>query len=160
MPRATLAFGSNLGDKRANIAAAVAALDRGGTRILVRSSDYRTEPWGHIPQDWFVNACAVVETDLHPRQLLETCQQVERDLGRTREVKWGPRIIDVDILTYDDVALSSPELVLPHPHIFERAFVLVPLAEIVPDLEIAGRRIIDALRQIDCDGVRRLDVAR
>ena len=156
MAEAALGLGSNLGDKRRNVAEAISRLEAGGARVLKRSSDYRTEPWGLTEQDWFVNACVLVETALPPRALLGLCQQVERNLGRTREVKWGPRTIDIDILTYDGLTLDTPSLVIPHPYALERAFVLAPLAEIAPDLEIRGRRVADALARLGAQGVDRL----
>ncbi|MBZ6075645.1 2-amino-4-hydroxy-6-hydroxymethyldihydropteridine diphosphokinase [Microvirga puerhi] len=155
--RAALSLGSNLGDKRGTIARAIAALDAGGAKTVARSADYRTEPWGPVAQDWFVNACVLVETALSAPDLLALCLKVERDLGRIREVKWGPRIIDIDILTYDDVAIDTPELVLPHPFVLERRFVLVPLAEIAPDLAIRGTTVAEALKLLGPGDVTRID---
>jgi 2-amino-4-hydroxy-6-hydroxymethyldihydropteridine diphosphokinase len=156
MAKIALSLGSNLGDKRGNIAKALVALDQGGVRIVARSADYRTEPWGPIAQDWFVNACALAETDLAPDDLLALCLRVERQLGRIREVKWGPRAIDIDILTYDDLELNTPSLTLPHPYIGERTFVLVPLAEIAPDLRVGGRRAADMLDSLNGSGITKL----
>lgn len=156
MARAALSLGSNLGDKRANIAAAIAALDAGGAAPLARSADYRTEPWGPVAQDWFVNACVLVETALAPADLLALCLRVERDLGRVRDTKWGPRTLDIDILTYDDLTVTTPDLVLPHPYMLERRFVLVPLVEIAPDLIVHGRSIAKALRELGAGDVQRL----
>jgi 2-amino-4-hydroxy-6-hydroxymethyldihydropteridine diphosphokinase len=155
MAKVSLSLGSNLGDKRGNIAKALSALDEGGARIMARSADYRTEPWGPIAQDWFVNACALAETDLAPNDLLALCLRVERELGRIREVKWGPRVIDIDILTYDDVEVTTPSLTLPHTFAAERAFVLVPLAEIAPDLNLGSQRVADML-----GGLNRGDVTK
>ena len=157
MAETTLGLGSNLGDKRANIAAAIERLRRGGVEILARSADYRTEPWGPVAQDWFVNACVLARTDLSPEALLALCQRVEKDLGRVRDVRYGPRIIDVDILTYDDVVREDPGLTLPHPQMLERSFVLVPLAEIAPALTIKGQHVADALARLGRGGVTRLD---
>ena len=157
MAEAALGLGGNIGDKRRYVADAIARLEAGGARVLKRSSDYRTEPWGLTEQDWFVNACVLVETALPPEELLALCQSVERALGRVREIKWGPRTIDIDILTYDDLTVETPTLTLPHPFVLERAFVLVPLAEIAPDLVIRGVRVADALARIDAAGVSRLD---
>jgi 2-amino-4-hydroxy-6-hydroxymethyldihydropteridine diphosphokinase len=156
MTRVTLSLGSNLGDKHGNIAAALSALDEGGVRIVARSANYRTEPWGPIAQDWFVNACAVAETHLAPDDLLALCLRAERELGRVREVKWGPRIIDIDILTYGNIKIDTPSLTLPHPYLAERAFVLVPLAEIEPGLILGGRRIVDLLRNLRSSSVTKL----
>jgi 2-amino-4-hydroxy-6-hydroxymethyldihydropteridine diphosphokinase len=159
MAEALLAFGANVGNPRANLERAIALLCDGDlVRLRARSSDYQTPPWGLEQQPEFVNVCLVVDTALTPAALLERIQQVERTLGRDRahEVHWGPRPIDIDILAYDDVVVDEPALKLPHPHLFERAFVLVPLAEIVPARIIAGTRVSDALARIDTTGVRRL----
>lgn len=157
MARAALSLGSNLGDKRAAIAQAIAALARDGVTILARSADYLTEPWGPVEQDRFVNACILVETALAPEALLRLCLRVEQELGRVRAVKWGPRVIDIDVLTYDDRAISGPDLTVPHPHMLERRFVLVPLAEIAPDLEVRGRSVTEALAALAPEEIRKLD---
>jgi 2-amino-4-hydroxy-6-hydroxymethyldihydropteridine diphosphokinase len=157
MTEATLGLGSNIGDKRANITAAIEGLERGGVEVLARSHDYRTDPWGPVAQDWFINVCLRVRTDLAPERLLALCQQVERDLGRVREIRYGPRVIDIDILTYDDVEQDDPALTLPHPRLLERAFVLVPLLDVAPDLVVKGRRIADVLAEVGGDGVTRID---
>jgi 2-amino-4-hydroxy-6-hydroxymethyldihydropteridine diphosphokinase len=148
MAKVALSLGSNLGDKRGNIARALSALDRGSARIVARSVDFRTEPWGPVAQDWFVNACALAETALSPEDLLALCLRVEQELGRIRETKWGPRAIDIDILTYDDLAINTPTLTLPHPYAAKRAFVLVPLAEIAPDMQLGGMRVADLLASL------------
>lgn len=154
---AIIALGSNMGDKTGNIAQAIERLTGPGDINLVKASSlYRTEPWGVAEQDWFVNACIGVSTRLDPAGLLARCLEVERAIGRERTMKWGPRIIDLDILVFGEARLSSPELTLPHPRIAERAFVLVPLAEIAPCLEIDGRRVVDMLDAIDASGVARL----
>ncbi len=135
-----VALGSNLGDKAANIDRAIALLtDRGDVRLLGRSRNYATEPWGKTDQDWFVNAAIAVATRLDPRQLLDRCKEIERAMGRVETEKWGPRIIDLDLLVYRDRNVNDPDLILPHPHIGARAFVLAPLMDIAPDLVIGGR---------------------
>ena len=159
MADALVALGGNVGDVRATLHRAIAALCDGvQVRLSARSSDYRTPPWGVEDQPAFVNLCIAVETALTPRLLLERAQAVERALGRERakERRWGPRPIDIDLIAYDDVTVHEPDLELPHPHLFERAFVLVPLAEIAPDRVIAGIRVRDAVAQIDTTGVERL----
>lgn len=154
MPDAVLALGSNVGDKRANIARAITLIGAdGGIRVLARSRDYKTPPWGVTDQDWFVNACVSVATKLSPHELLARCQHVERELGRVRDKRWGPRVIDVDILVHRAGALDDPALTLPHPRLTERAFVLVPLAEIASDLEIAGKKVSEWLKEVDTRGV-------
>jgi len=127
-------------------------------RFTARSSDYLTPPWGVTDQPPFINAVIMVSTSLSPHDLLARALTVERALGRDRskERRWGPRRIDIDILAYDDLALADADLTLPHPRLFERAFVLVPLAEITPDRVIAGIRVRDALAGIDAVGVEKL----
>ncbi len=156
MAKVTLGLGSNLGDKRANIADAIARLDQSGVRVIRRSSEYRTDPWGPIEQDWFVNACVAGETELPPDALLQLCLSIEQALGRTREVRWGPRTIDIDILTYGNLTLHNSRLAIPHPHMLERAFVLLPLAEIEPDLIVSGCRVAEAADRLSSDGVVKL----
>jgi 2-amino-4-hydroxy-6-hydroxymethyldihydropteridine diphosphokinase len=156
---ALVALGGNLGDVRDTIDRAVAAFcDGQKVRLLARSSDYRTLPWGVEDQPAFVNTCIAVETRLTPRALLARAQAVERALGRERskERRWGPRQIDIDLIAYEDVALEDSDLTLPHPQLFARAFVLVPLAEIAPERLIGGRRVRDALAQLDTRGVEKL----
>ena len=125
MAEALVALGGNLGNVRDTIDRAVAVFCEGQrVRLLARSSDYRTNPWGVEDQPPFVNACIAVETRLSPRALLAHAQAVERALGRERskERRWGPRQIDIDLIAYDDVALEDPDLTLPHPQLFTRAF--------------------------------------
>ena len=151
---AIIALGSNIGDKVGHIAAAIAALTAdGNVRLLARSANYRTAPWGVTDQDWFVNACMTVATDLPVRALLERCQSVERQIGRERTIKWGPRIIDLDILTYRDLELDETDLVLPHPHITKRAFVLRPLLDVAPHLRVGGHTVGHWLSLIPHDDV-------
>jgi 2-amino-4-hydroxy-6-hydroxymethyldihydropteridine diphosphokinase len=162
MTEALLALGGNVGDSRTILSRAVAMLcDGRDVRLIARSSDYRTPPWGVEDQPPFINLCIAVETTLAPRELLGRAQAVELKLGRDRahEVRNGPRTADIDILAYGDLDLDSPDLKLPHPRLFERAFVLVPLSEIVPDRVIAGRRIADALKAVDAAGIERLPPA-
>ncbi len=159
MAEALIALGGNLGDVRATLAEAIELLCRdGAVHLGARSSDYRTPPWGDEDQPPFVNACILVTTDLSARALLERAHAVERTLGRDRrrERRWGPRTIDIDILSYDALVVNEPDLILPHPRLFERAFVLVPLAEIGGDRAIAGIRVRDALARIDTSGISRL----
>jgi 2-amino-4-hydroxy-6-hydroxymethyldihydropteridine diphosphokinase len=159
LTEALLALGGNVGEVRDTLDRALLMLCD-GTRVQLRarSSDYATPPWGVEDQPPFVNLCVAVATDLTPSALLGRVQAVEQALGRRRaqERRWGPRPIDIDILAYDDVTLAGPELTLPHPRLFERAFVLVPLAEIVPERVIAGRRVRDALAAVDTAGISRL----
>jgi 2-amino-4-hydroxy-6-hydroxymethyldihydropteridine diphosphokinase len=159
MAEALLALGGNVGDARATLARAVDALcDGTETRLVARSSDYLTPPWGVTDQPPFVNACIAVETMLSPQALLARAQAVERACGRdrSREQRWGPRPLDIDMLAYDDVSLDTPELTLPHPRLRERAFVLVPLAEIAPGRVIAGISVSEALARVERGGIVRL----
>jgi 2-amino-4-hydroxy-6-hydroxymethyldihydropteridine diphosphokinase len=159
MAEALVALGGNVGDVRATLERAIAAFcDGERVRLLARSSDYRTPPWGVEDQPAFVNLCIAVETALSPRMLLERAQAVERMLGRERakERRWGPRSIDIDLIAYDDLTVDEADLKLPHPRLFERAFVLVPLAEIAPERAIAGIRVRDALARLDIAGVEKL----
>lgn len=159
MAEVLLAFGGNVGDVRATLGQAIQKLCDGvDVRLLGRSSDYRTPPWGVKDQPPFINLCIWVATTLTPLQLLARAQQVERSFGRNRkkEQRFGPRTLDIDILAYGNVTMDTPELTLPHRHLFERAFVLVPLAEIMPGGEIGGVRVQDALAKVDVSGIERL----
>ena len=159
MASVLIALGGNVGDVRATFQKAIAHIcGMAQAALIARSSDYATPPWGDEDQDPFINACVEIETDLDPHALLFVMQKVEQKFGRTRvkERPWGPRTLDLDLIAYDDVSIQKPELTLPHPRLFERAFVLVPLAEIAPDRLIAGRRVSDALAQLSTDGILRL----
>jgi len=154
-----MALGGNLGDARDTLGRALATFcDADTVRLTARSSDYSTPPWGVRDQARFVNLCVAVETRLTPHALLARAQAVERAFGRDRanERRWGPRPLDIDLLAYDDVAIDDAELTLPHPRLFERGFVLGPLAEIAPDRVIAGRRVRDALAKVDTSGIEKL----
>jgi 2-amino-4-hydroxy-6-hydroxymethyldihydropteridine diphosphokinase len=156
---ALIALGGNIGDVRLTFDRALAKLcDGADVRLVARSSDYATPPWGVEDQPPFVNCCAAIETRLAPHALLARTQEVERVFGRERpkEQRWGPRTLDIDLLAYDDVTLNDPVLTLPHPRLFERAFVLVPLAEIAPERTIAGVRVADALARVDPAGIEKL----
>jgi 2-amino-4-hydroxy-6-hydroxymethyldihydropteridine diphosphokinase len=163
MAEVLVGLGGNIGDVRTTLDRAVAALcDGTEVRLVAQSSDYATPPWGVDDQPPFVNRCIAVDTVLARRALLDRALAVERMLGRerSREQRWGPRAIDIDLLAYDDVAIEEPGLTLPHPRLFERAFVLVPLAEIAPDRVIAGVRVRDALARLDTRGIERLAARR
>lgn len=155
--RAWLGLGSNLGDRAALVEEAIRHLDAvPGLRVASRSNLYRTEPWGDADQGEFLNAAAEVRTTLAPPALLRACLAVEDALGRVRTRRWGPRAIDVDILHVEGVARAGPDLALPHPLWRERAFVLVPLHEIAPDLAIEGLPVREALAAVGREGVRRI----
>lgn len=154
---AILGLGSNIGDRIANITQAIDRLTSDGTvKLVQRSRFYRTAPWGVTDQDWFVNACIAVKTGVSPRELLARCQTVENDMARVRTRHWGPRNIDVDILTFGDQRITEPDLIIPHPRISERAFVLVPLKDIAPELKIDGSSIDQMLAKLDASDVQLL----
>ena len=159
LAEAFVGLGGNVGDVRSTFDQAIALLcEHGMVRMTARSFDYRTPPWGITEQPPFVNAVISVATKLAPHELLALAAETERKLGRdrARERRWGPRTIDLDLLAYDDLVLIDRDLILPHPHLFERAFVLVPLAEIAPDLVIAGIRVRDALERLNASGIEKL----
>jgi 2-amino-4-hydroxy-6-hydroxymethyldihydropteridine diphosphokinase len=154
-----IALGGNIGDVRATFQSAIANVcGMAQAVLLARSADYATPPWGDEQQDRFINACIEIETGLDPHALLFTLHRIEKKFGRdrTKEKRWGPRSLDLDLIAYDDVTIDKPELTLPHPRLFERAFVLVPLAEIAPDRLIAGRTVKQALAQLSTAGIERL----
>jgi 2-amino-4-hydroxy-6-hydroxymethyldihydropteridine diphosphokinase len=147
--RAYLALGSNLGNRAEALAGARAMLEGSGLRIAAASRVYESAPWGVVDQPPFLNQVVEVETTLTPRELLQRCHEIERQLGRVRSARWGPRTIDVDILLYGAVRMSEPDLIIPHPQLPRRAFVLVPLAELNAGLRVLGgetiRDLLDAL---------------
>lgn len=158
MAIAYLSLGANLGDRKAMLEAALRRLEASGQlRVVTASSVYETEPIGYAEQPWFYNLAAEIETDLDPDELLTLTKQVERELNRTREIHWGPRTIDIDILLYDDLVTNGNRLTLPHPEMVGRRFVLEPLVEIAPDLKLPdGRRIADLLPSVSTQEVRKV----
>jgi 2-amino-4-hydroxy-6-hydroxymethyldihydropteridine diphosphokinase len=156
---AFIALGGNVGDVRATFDQAIVMLcDGNAVRLEARSSDYRTPPWGVTDQPAFVNTVIAVVTSLSPHALLARAKECERALGRdrAREQRWGPRTIDIDLLAYDGITVKDTELTLPHPRLFERGFVLVPLAEIAPDRNIGGVVVREALARVDKTGIEKL----
>ena len=157
---ATLGFGGNLGDPVAAFAAALGRLERHpAIDAIVLSSVYRTAPWGKLDQPEFLNMAASIETSLPARDLLALCLEIEREGGRERGERWGPRTLDIDVLSYGGLTIDEPGLQVPHPRIAERAFVLAPLAEIAPGLMIGGRSTADLRDALADPAVRRDDVA-
>jgi 2-amino-4-hydroxy-6-hydroxymethyldihydropteridine diphosphokinase len=153
----TFGLGANVGDALATVRAALDLLHRAdGIRLEVASPFFTTPPWGFEAQDWFVNACAAGTTSLTPRDVLAACKAIETELGRTRTFRWGPRVIDIDILTYGDHEIGEPDLIIPHRELLNRAFVLIPLATIRPDMEVAGERVIDAAARYADDPIRKV----
>lgn len=159
MASVLIALGGNVGDVRQTFRKAIANIcGMAQAGLLARSSDYATPPWGEQNQARFINACIEIDTGLDPHALLFTLHKIEKKFGRDRaaEQRWGPRTLDLDLIAYDDAVLDKPELTLPHPRLFERAFVLVPLAEIAPDRMIAGRTPAGALADVSTAGIERL----
>lgn len=155
--RAFLGLGGNIGEPARAMATALRKLNgQAGVRIVRVSSLYRTPPWGKKDQPDFLNAVAEIKTDLSPRELLDLCLETERLLKRDRRERWGPRSIDLDILTFGGARVAEENLEIPHPRMLERAFVLVPLAEIAPTLMLEGRRIKDHLARLDVSGIKQI----
>lgn len=157
MAEVYIGLGSNLGDRIAHLAAARDTLATTVGPLRAQSSLYDTDPWGPVPQGNYLNQVVAVATDLPPRALLTRLHEIERAAGRDREheVRYGPRVLDLDILLYANRRIDEDGLVIPHPRIGERAFVLVPLAEIAPSILIEGTPIETLVRRIDTAGVRR-----
>lgn len=155
MTRAYVALGSNLDDPRAQVLRGLDALSRlPDSQLLARSRLYRSAPWGVAEQPEFVNAAAEIETTLAPRELLDALLGIERAAGRDRSgARWGPRVLDLDLLLYGDLDCEEPGLTLPHPHLHERAFVLLPLNDLAPDFDVPGRgRVRELLARVDAQG--------
>lgn len=154
MKTAYLGLGSNLGNRRKYLTEAILALNsESGIRVEKISSVYETEPVGVIDQPDFLNFVVEVTTTLTARDLLTRCLQIEKTLGRVRAERWGPRTIDLDVLWYDGTTVNESGLVLPHPRMKERAFVLVPLAEIAPTLLVEGIRVDELISRLDQSGL-------
>jgi 2-amino-4-hydroxy-6-hydroxymethyldihydropteridine diphosphokinase len=154
-----LGLGSNLGDRTQHLVRACATLQQHpAIRVQAVSSLYHTAPVGVTEQPWFLNAVARLETTLTPQSLLSVTQATERRLGRTITFHWGPRVIDIDILLYDTLQLRTPFLTVPHAALWERAFVLVPLQELAPELQLpTGGQVHELLSSLaDSDGVQRV----
>lgn len=151
-----IALGTNLGDRPANLRAALRALPTAVT-IIEESPVYETPPWGYKDQPAFLNMVIKAETDLEPESLLKYLKQLEAELGREQNFRWGPRLIDLDILFYDDLAIDTPPLVIPHPRLHERAFVLVPLMDIAPNFvhPKIQKQINELASEIDTQGITR-----
>ena len=156
---AYVALGSNLADPRAQVERGFEALAKLPRTILhSRSRLYRTPPWGMVDQPDFVNAVARLGTRLSPRELLDALLAIENRAGRRRGIANGPRTLDLDLLLHGDAAIDQPGLAVPHPRLQHRAFVLLPLAELAPDLDVPGQgRVAGLLARVDAQGCVRLD---
>jgi len=155
---ATLGLGGNLGEPVHAMAVALRAFDqRPDCRVVAVSRLYRTPPWGKTDQSYFFNACAAVETTLAPEALLDVCLGIEKGMKRERIERWGPRTIDIDILTYADVVQSAPRLELPHPRMTDRGFVLMPLADFAAELLVNGATVREWLDKADVQGIEVAD---
>ena len=153
-----LGLGSNLDDRLGNLARAIEALSP-KVHVIEKSPIYETPPWGFIDQPSFLNLTLKAETAMEPLRLLKTLKKIESDLGRKPSVRWGPRRIDIDILFYDDLVFERYGLTIPHPRLHERAFVLVPLADIAPGMvhPVLGKTIRELLETTDRQGIKRYE---
>ena len=159
--RAFLGLGGNIGDPASAMAAALRILDEDArTQVVAVSSLYRTPPWGKTDQPDFLNAAAEIATGHAPRALLALCLDAERALKRERRERWGPRIVDIDILVFGERHIHEAGLDIPHPRMLERAFVLVPLAEIAPELKLSGKTVAEWLAAVDSGGIVKLPTER
>jgi 2-amino-4-hydroxy-6-hydroxymethyldihydropteridine diphosphokinase len=150
MAEVYIAIGGNIGDRAKNMAGGLKALGDGPVKITKRSKIYEADSWGPIPQGRYYDAVVKGETSLSPRELLEELNKIEASFGRDRgkEIRYGPRTLDLDILLYGDLVVDEPDLKIPHPLLLDRAFVVVPLHEIAPDLVVQGRSVRSALEKL------------
>lgn len=153
-----IALGTNLGDRLANLRAAIDTVSP-EINVIAESHVYETPPWGYEDQPAFLNMVVKAETSLEPESLLAYLKQLEVELGRKQNFRWGPRLIDLDILFYDDVVIESPPLVIPHPRLHERGFVLVPLADVAADYvhPVLGEFVWELLLKVDLQGIEPFD---
>lgn len=154
---AAIGLGGNIGDPPRTMARALRMLDK-HAEVTVRTVSplYRTSPWGNTDQEWFHNACALVQTRLDPHEMLEVCLDVEERLDRVRTTRWGPRTIDLDVLLHGDFSSACANLTVPHPRMTERAFVMVPLADIAPKAVINLQSVAEWASSVDSDGIEQL----
>lgn len=158
---AYLGLGGNLGDPQTSMAMALRRIDMdAATTVSAVSPIFETPPWGKLDQPDFLNACAEVETSRSPRRLLELCLETERSLKRVRGERWGPRVIDIDILLFGDIEVSEDGLQIPHPQMAKRAFVLIPLAALAPDIKIGRTPVRTLLKNLPDDGIRQVTTNR
>lgn len=158
MAKAYLGLGSNIGNKKENIEKALGLLEAyEDIRITAVSSYYETDPVGYLEQDCFLNIAVTIETSLKPKQLLCCCNEIENQLKRKREIRWGPRTLDVDILLYENYFSQDEELTIPHPRMCERSFVMIPLYEIAKDIRVLDQDIKSIVESLGQEGIRKID---
>ena len=158
MSRVFLGIGGNIGDKHTNIEKTLSLLQENSQiEIVNTSSYYETAPVGYEDQDWFLNIVVEIDTSLEPYSLLEYCNHIEQELKRERLIHWGPRTIDVDILLYENFSSEDEKLIVPHPRMCERGFVMIPLYEIAPDLMIHNKPIKEFVDQLQTEEVRKIN---
>jgi len=157
--RVFIGLGANQGNKEANLKAAVNLLScTKGFRVIKEAPLYRSSPWGYYEQDWFVNTVLEAETVFPPRKLLSVLLDIEKKMGRIRDKRWGPRIIDLDLLIYGDMIMHESDLIIPHPYLVERPFVLVPLVDLNPDLHIPGYgRAVELMNKLSGQDLEKLN---
>jgi len=154
---AALSLGGNMGDVRAAFRFALEKLALAeGVAVVATSSVYRTAPWGKLDQPDFLNMATLLRVTISPRALLDLCLSIEREQGRARLEHWGPRTLDIDVLTYGDLVVDEPGLTIPHPRLQDRAFVLTPLAEIAPDTLVRGVWVEELCAGVAGQGVERV----
>ncbi len=154
---AAIALGSNLGESLTTLEDAIKTLgETSGITVISYSSWYLTKPVGGPEQPDYINSCALLKVELEPHKLLETLLEIEQQFGRERKERWGARTLDLDLILYDNLILDTPNLQIPHPRMSERAFVLVPLAEIAPNWiePVSGKTITQLLEKVDCSGIK------
>jgi len=161
MIKAYLGLGSNIGDTKKNIDTSIELLKQHPKiKVLKISSFYETEPIGFTEQEWFLNIVVEIETELQPYDLLDYCNEIESILKRKRILRWGPRTIDIDILLYGDYISTNQKLTIPHPRMMERAFVMIPLKEIAPNIVIMGKSIDDIIKGMKTQKIRKIEYGK
>jgi len=157
MHKVFLSLGSNIGDRLNHLEEAIKMISEiDNIELKSKSSFYETEPVGYLDQDLFMNCVIEIETILQPYEVLDCCMDIEQQLKRKRVIRWGPRTIDVDILIYDDIVMDEERLIIPHPRMTERAFVMVPLSEIFDDGSIGHKSVREYMTTMNIEGIRKI----